>query len=106
MNGSEAIVRNEFPLARSLGTSEGLELERAESRRPIRSINWCGMGVWTVESEPAELIRSHAMQCAPLMHVAVPVAGLLCFVPRLCYPLRGIKRMPGRRENLEFHRCP
>ena len=24
----------------------------------------------------------------------------------LMLPLRGIKRRPGRRENLEFHRCP
>jgi len=90
-NGSEAIVRNEFPLARSLGTSEGLELGRAESRRPIRSITWCGMAVWTVRAEPAKLIRSHAMRCAPLMQVADPVAGLLLLRATLMLPPRGIK---------------
>lgn len=87
--GSDCQTR--VPLARSLGTSEGLELERADSRRPIRSITWCGMAVWTVRAEPAELIRSHAMRCAPLMHVADPVAGLLLLRPTLMLPPRGIK---------------
>jgi hypothetical protein len=68
-----------------------LELERADSRRPIRSITWCGMAVWTVRAEPAELIRSHAMRCAPLMHVADPVAGLLLLRPTLMLPPRGRK---------------
>jgi hypothetical protein len=98
-NGSEAVVRNEFPLARSLATTEGLELEGAAGDPSARDQRvWSG-GLDSPGRAGEQLVRSHAMRCAPLM-LADPVAGLPCLV--LMPPPRGIKAdacPPARTSN-------
>ena len=61
----------------------GVGESRQPATHPLDQLVWA---VWTVRAEPAKLIR------------------LFLLRPTLLLPSRGIKRMPGRRENLEFER--